>query len=70
MLPTQVIERITFGHPEQYNNEILGSLAYVPMERTDYWQLYKPSMWESEWEKMTFRYHYSTSDITCDERGD
>ncbi|MFC1955794.1 hypothetical protein ACFLWZ_04610 [Chloroflexota bacterium] len=55
LYPHSTVEGNTGGYPEQYNNEIPGSLAYVPMDRTAYWQLYKPSMWEGEWEKVTFR---------------
>lgn len=49
------VEGDSGGYPEKYNNEIPGSLIYVPAERTAYWELYKPTMWEGKWEQMTFR---------------
>ena len=43
------------GYPEKYNNEMPGSLAYSPADRTAYWELYKPSMWEGDWERLAFK---------------
>jgi hypothetical protein len=40
--------------PEQYDNVMPGSLVYVPADRTAYWELYKPSLWEGDLEQMTF----------------
>ena len=55
LYPHSTVEGNSGGYPEQYNNEIPGSLAYVPADRTAYWELYKPSLWEGDWEKMTFK---------------
>ena len=49
------VEGDSGGYPEKYKNEVPGSLIYVPADRTAYWELYKPSMWEGKWEQMTFK---------------
>jgi len=49
------VEGDSGGYPEKYKNEIPSSLIYVPADRTAYWELYKPSMWEGKWEQMTFQ---------------
>ena len=55
LYPHSTVEGTDGGYPEQYDNVLPGSLAYVPADRTAYWELYKPSMWEGEWERLTFK---------------
>ena len=55
LYPHSTVEGNGGGYPEQYNNELPGSLTCMPAERTAYWQLYKPSLWEGDWEKASFK---------------
>ena len=55
LYPHSTVEGTDGGYPEKYNNEIPGSLAYSPADRDAYWELYKPSMWEGDWERLIFK---------------
>ena len=48
------VEGQTGGWPQTYPNEVPGSSIFVPADKTYYWNLYKPSMWEGPWDKATF----------------